>query len=88
MDGWDDDEDFYEDDEPIERLLAIWDKASADGRVFVTARPREGTKPEPCCYTECPCTETKERTRLGRETIPPVQANGPAPGRTLALGQD
>jgi hypothetical protein len=51
-DDWDD---FYEDDEPLGKILAAWNAAVAEGRTDKTAQPSgDGC----CCYWECPCTES------------------------------
>jgi hypothetical protein len=48
---WDD---FYEDDEPLGKIMALWNSAVAEGRTFRTARPSG----DGCCYWDCPCTES------------------------------
>lgn len=49
MDGWDDDEDFFEEDEDITVLLAKWAAAERAGLIFRTR--------ESCCYDEVDCEE-------------------------------
>lgn len=50
MDGWNDDEDFFEEDEDVVVLLARWAAAERAGLTF---RARE-----PCCYDDVDCEES------------------------------
>lgn len=59
MDGWDDDEDFWEEDGPVADVLAAFER----GIKLVTARP------EPCCYSDIECV-----TRQLSQTRPPQPA--------------
>ena len=45
--GTDPDEDFYEDDEPLEHVLAAWSRAEAAGDIHLTAPPAQPSSPAP-----------------------------------------